>query len=160
MDVKGIYSTSALQLKQTKPHVVTTTEQLKPNLNSFASCHSPLGAANIWKLKSEDAKHTHSSQQSTEIINKWKKGFLRLRKWWRAKHESHCVTRFQMKQSASLNISHFRGQKRINCFCSSTADPLWDLSWFMKPCSVWTSANSPSADMKSSHLPSGPVTVT
>ncbi len=52
------------------PHVVTTTEHLKPNLNSFASCQSPLGAANIWKLKSEDAKHTHSSQPSVEIINK------------------------------------------------------------------------------------------
>lgn len=45
-------------------HVGTTTEHLNPNLNSFASCRRPLGAASVWKLKSEDAKHTHSSQPS------------------------------------------------------------------------------------------------
>lgn len=58
-------------------HVETTTGHLKPNLNSF---NSPLGAANIWRLKSEDAKHTHSSEPGVKIINKYKKGALCLRK--------------------------------------------------------------------------------
>lgn len=67
MDGKGKHSTSALQLKQI-PHVVTTTEHLEPYLNVFASC--PVGAADTWKLKPEDAKHTHSFQPSVEITNK------------------------------------------------------------------------------------------
>lgn len=54
------------------------------------------------------------------------------------------MTRFQMKIVMLLNISYFRGQRLINCFLSSTADPLGDLRGFMKPSSVWTSANSPS----------------
>lgn len=78
MDEKGKYSTSALQLKQI-PHVVTTVGHLKPNLNSFASCLCPLGAADTWKLKSEDATHAHSFQRSIEIINKLKKEVPRLR---------------------------------------------------------------------------------
>lgn len=67
-----------VQLKQI-PHVVTTVGHLKPNLNSSASCLCPLGAADTWKLKSEDAKHAHSFQRSIEIINKQKKGVPRLR---------------------------------------------------------------------------------
>lgn len=75
MDKKGKYSTSALQLKQI-PHVETTVGHLKPNLNSFASCLCPLGAADIWKLKSEDSKHAHSFQPSIEILNKLRSGSL------------------------------------------------------------------------------------
>lgn len=130
MDEKGKYSTSALQLKQTNPPCGSNYRTFKTKfkflcfLSKSPVCSKHMEAyirgcktftflsAERWDYK--QIKERGSSSEKVVVSETWL---------------PHCVTRFLMKQAVLLNTSYFRGQRLINCFLSSTADPLWDLSW-------------------------------